>query len=282
MTTHSVTINGIDLVYDKEGSGPPIVFLHGSNASAVYWEGIVPHFMGDYTCYVLEQRGHGRSGRSTEEDYGAEAFVGDCTAFLEKVTGPAILVGQSMGGLVAFGAGAARPDLVRGIYSEDAIPQSNIAGSEGDVAHIIALLGAIGSIARERQTEGFSVAQYAHRIGQLTTFGPRIADLWPPQALILFARFSYNADPALYNEVVADWTREQATEICQRLRCPVHLALGDVALGGIVTPTALEDFAATGVSFTSTEFAGAGHMISPAFGRAYINDLKAFLAKVPA
>ena len=27
MTTHSATINGLKLVYEKEGSGPPLVFL---------------------------------------------------------------------------------------------------------------------------------------------------------------------------------------------------------------------------------------------------------------
>ena len=282
MSVHTVTINGLELVYEKEGSGPPLVFLHGSNASAVYWEAIVPHFMREHTCYVLEQRGHGRSDRSPEACYGSDALVGDCTAFLESVTGPAILAGHSAGGLVAFGAAASRPDLVKGIYSEDSIPQVNIAGSEDAVAQIGALFGAIASIARDREKNGHSIAEYARNIGELTVFGPRIADIWRPELLILFARFSHNADPALYDEFVGDWTEEQAAAICRALQCPVHLALGEVEFGGIVLPEALRAFEGTGVVFSSKEFPGAGHMISPFFPREFINDLKAFLARIDA
>ncbi|HMO53159.1 MAG TPA: alpha/beta hydrolase, partial [Tepidiformaceae bacterium] len=103
MTVEAITIGGIPLVYEKEGSGPPLVFFHGGNSSAVQWEAVVPQFMGEYTCYVLEQRGHGRSGREPNADYRFAAMIEEATAFVDQVTGPAILVGQSMGGVVALG-----------------------------------------------------------------------------------------------------------------------------------------------------------------------------------
>ena len=113
MTVHSVSINSIDLKYDQEGSGKPIVFLHGARSSAVSWEAIIPHFMGDYTCFVLDQRGHGRSARLPTADYNLDAFAGECAEFLAQVTGPAVLVGHSQGGHAAFGAAVRRSDLVR-------------------------------------------------------------------------------------------------------------------------------------------------------------------------
>ena len=35
MSVESVVVGGINLVYEKEGTGPPLVFLHGFNASAI-------------------------------------------------------------------------------------------------------------------------------------------------------------------------------------------------------------------------------------------------------
>jgi pimeloyl-ACP methyl ester carboxylesterase len=124
VSVHTFTINGIDLVYEKEGSGPPLLFLHGGNTSAVYWEHIVPHFMGHYTCFVLEQRGHGRSGRSATVDYAMATLVEDCLEFVGSVVGPAVLVGHSMGGAVAMGdrgraAGPGEGRLPRGFGAID-------------------------------------------------------------------------------------------------------------------------------------------------------------------
>jgi hypothetical protein len=47
MTPRHVHIDGLRLVYDDEGHGAPLVFLHGSMGSALYWEGLVPLLLGD-------------------------------------------------------------------------------------------------------------------------------------------------------------------------------------------------------------------------------------------
>lgn len=210
MSTHTVTINGIDLVYDKEGSGPPLVFLHGMNASFVYWEAVVPHLLDQFTCYTLDQRGMGRSGRAADGKYSADAFVDDCVAFLDEVTGPAILVGQSMGGLVGFGTAARRPDLVHALYSEDSVPYAYVRDPLANTAPILAFLRDMREIAGRRDAENWSLARYSTAIGRLTTFGPPIADMWPPATLAFFARNAYGCDPRCYDDE-EEWELESPT-----------------------------------------------------------------------
>jgi pimeloyl-ACP methyl ester carboxylesterase len=280
VSTHSVNINGIDLVYDKEGSGPPLVFLPGGNASTVYWEAVVPHFMADYTCFTLDQRGHGRSGRPTPPSYAIDAFISDCKQFMDAVTGPAILVGWSLGGLVSFGVAAERPELVRAIYAEDAIPQSATPGV--DTLPVVTFLRQLGHLARLRESEHLSIAQHAYNIGQLTTGGIKNIDLWPPATLVFFSRFTEGTDPAFYDSLEGqNWTDDEADALCRNIRCPVHLAVGDNAVGGVVSAKALEALSATGMPFTMTNFPGAPHAVSRAFPREFINDLKAFLGRLP-
>ena len=279
MTTEQTVINGINLVYEKEGSGPPLVFLPGGNASIVCWESIIPHFLGEYTCYSLDQRGHGRSGRPIPPRYMLEDFISDCEQFLQSVTGPAVLVGWSLGALVAFGLAGKRPDLVKGIYSEDAVPQ--VATPSADALPVVAFLRDVGELARKREKEHLSIAQHAYNVGQLTTGGTKNIDLWPPAMLLIFARFTEGTDPQFYDNIQAhDWTDEEATALCRSIRCPVHIAVGETAFGGVVPLKALEALRETGLPFTSTDFPGAGHMVSWAFPREFLNDLKAFLGRV--
>lgn len=280
MSTHTVNINGIDLVYEKEGSGPPLVFIHGTNAAAIYWETVVPRLMGDYTCYSLEQRGNGRSGRAVG-GYTVDELIADCCSFLEIVSGPAVLAGQSLGGLVSFGTAARRPDLVRAIFSEDSVPHAYTSDPLVDISTYMAFFAAMNECAVRRDAEGWSVVRYAHEIGRLTVFGPPLAMLWPPATVSFFARNAFGCDPAFY-DMQLTWTSAEADELCRSVRCPVHIAAGDPSRGAIATGPAVARLKELGLPFTLTDFPGAGHMVSHAQPREFIDDLKAFLGTVPA
>jgi pimeloyl-ACP methyl ester carboxylesterase len=281
MSTHSVNINGIDLVYEKEGSGPTVVFIHGTGASAVYWEAVVPQFMGDYTCFAIEQRGNGRSGRAANGKYTVDQLIEDACVFLDRVTGPAVLVGQSVGGAVAVGAAARRPDLVRAIFSEDSAPHAYTRDPLVDVSLFNAFFGEMRQLAIRRDLESWSVAQFAAEIGRLTVFGPPLADVWPPVTVTFFARNAYGCDPAFY-ETDAEWSTEKADELCRAIQCPIHIAAANQSRGGIVTMAVIQRMNELGLAFTLTDFPNAGHMISHGQPREFINDLKAFLGRLPA
>lgn len=112
--------SGLELSYlAVDGFETPIVFVHGMTSAAATW-GPVMERLDRGAMYALDLRGHGQSARSAE--YSLQADAGDVVAFLEEVSGPAVLVAHSRGALVAFLATFKRPDLVLGMFSEDMTP----------------------------------------------------------------------------------------------------------------------------------------------------------------
>lgn len=102
-----------ELFYQVEGSGPPVVLIHGVGADARSWDAIAPVLAQRYTILRLDLRGHGRSGHIT----GAlvlDDFARDVVDVLDVVGVPrAHVVGFSLGGMIAQALGldyAARVD----------------------------------------------------------------------------------------------------------------------------------------------------------------------------
>lgn len=117
-----VTVNDIELHYDRVGSGPPLLLLHGLGSSARDWENQVDHFQGSHELIVPDFRGHGRTERP-EGPYSIAGFAADVAAMIEKLgVGPLPVVGISLGGMVGFQLAADRPDLVTKLIAINALP----------------------------------------------------------------------------------------------------------------------------------------------------------------
>ena len=83
---------------------PPLLFLHGAFSGAWVWAEHVLGFMADrgYAAYALSFRGHGRSeGRGNLDRHGLADYADDVRAAIRSIGRPPVLVGHSMGGLVA-------------------------------------------------------------------------------------------------------------------------------------------------------------------------------------
>lgn len=98
---------------ERAGDGPSYVFLHGlgSTRAGEKSQSLLDHARARGRGYLrFDMRGHGDSsgalGRVTVSE-----LVEDALRVLERA-GPAVVVGSSLGGLVAAHAAAARPDLV--------------------------------------------------------------------------------------------------------------------------------------------------------------------------
>lgn len=98
----------------REG-GVPVVLLHGYGADGTSWSQNVPALASGHRVHVLDLPGHGASFKSL----GSEPLVALIDAVGEVIAalgeGRVILIGHSLGGLVAARLAAARPDLVRGL-----------------------------------------------------------------------------------------------------------------------------------------------------------------------
>src|SRR5207248_3268800 len=56
----SVTVNGIDVYYERDGAGPRLLFLNGSGATLASSALLIQQFTKDFDVVARDQRGLGR------------------------------------------------------------------------------------------------------------------------------------------------------------------------------------------------------------------------------
>lgn len=98
-----VTPDGVKLNFQMEGSGKPLLFLHGWTMCSRVWKYQLRQFTREYQVIALDLRGHGRS-ESSDGDYSFSSFSKDIIDFieglrLEKLT----LVGWSLAATLILG-----------------------------------------------------------------------------------------------------------------------------------------------------------------------------------
>lgn len=103
------------------GSGPPFLFLHGFIDSSHSFAALIEHFPHAIESYSIDQRGHGQTETATS--YAISDFTSDAIEFIERIIGQrVILVGHSMGSIVAQRTALFRPDLVQKLILIGAAP----------------------------------------------------------------------------------------------------------------------------------------------------------------
>jgi len=108
-----VEIGGLKTWYDEEGSGEPLVLLHGGLSPNETWGPQMPEFAKQFRVFAPERRGHGHTP-DVDGPFSYDDMASDTVGFLEAVLdGPAGLVGWSDGGIIGLIVAMRRPDLVR-------------------------------------------------------------------------------------------------------------------------------------------------------------------------
>ena len=120
------TSDGTKIYYERHGSGPVVLFVHGSGGHHAAWWQQVAALRGTFTVVTVDLRGFGNSDSSMPE-FDGQDFPGDIIAVLDQEDlQDVLLVGQSIGAVAALRAGLKRPDRVRGVV---------LAHSLGGIAH---------------------------------------------------------------------------------------------------------------------------------------------------
>mmetsp|Transcript_62440 Transcript_62440/g.73040 ORF Transcript_62440/g.73040 Transcript_62440/m.73040 type:complete len:285 (+) Transcript_62440:186-1040(+) len=100
----------------NDGSSTPLVFLHGWLDSRHTWDLVLPHHISSHHRIIsVTFRGWGDA--SHDGTYSIDAYATDVIGLLESLSlsVPAVLVGHSMGTLVATAVAARAPDRVAGL-----------------------------------------------------------------------------------------------------------------------------------------------------------------------
>jgi pimeloyl-ACP methyl ester carboxylesterase len=101
-----------------DGEAPNVLLLHGSTDSADSYRPLLDDIAGRHAAMAVELRGHGGSDEAV--GYELHDYAADVVTLLEDADlRPAILVGHSLGAMIAMFVASTRPELVAGIVLED-------------------------------------------------------------------------------------------------------------------------------------------------------------------
>jgi pimeloyl-ACP methyl ester carboxylesterase len=103
---------GVKVFYDSYGQGLPIVFLHPWTTNGYIWYFQIFPFARTNQVVAVDHRGHGRSDKP-KQGYSIQEHASDVLAVLDALKiDKAVLVGNSIGGMIAMQFTLDHPDRV--------------------------------------------------------------------------------------------------------------------------------------------------------------------------
>lgn len=114
-----VKVNDIEINYEVEGEGEPLVLIHGLSGSTTHWFFQIPEFSKHYKVIAYDVRGHGQTDKPKQE-YSIKLFADDLKGLLDKLgVDKTHLIGISMGGYIAQQFALDYPDKVKSLVLAD-------------------------------------------------------------------------------------------------------------------------------------------------------------------
>lgn len=117
-----VHVNGVALAYEVEGTGEPVVLIHGLGSTRADWQ---PQLLAlsRYRVVRYDVRGHGASSRPAS-GYDLPTLAADAAALIRALDlGSAHIVGLSLGGMIGLQLAVAQPELVRSLTVVNSGPE---------------------------------------------------------------------------------------------------------------------------------------------------------------
>jgi pimeloyl-ACP methyl ester carboxylesterase len=120
-----VQANGIDVNYEVQGEGEPLVLIPYLAADQACYAFQVADYARHFTCYTVDLRGAGLSGKP-EGEYSTDLMADDVAAFmLAAGIGKAHVSGLSLGAAVAMFLAALHPERVKSLSLHSAWPATD-------------------------------------------------------------------------------------------------------------------------------------------------------------
>lgn len=118
-----VTSTGVTVSFDRTGSGPPLVLVHGAFSDHdTNWTFVKPVLRQSCTVCAIARRGRGLTDAT--DRHGADDEVADVVAVVEAIGAPVFLLGHSYGAHLALAAARQVPSRVLKIVAYEPIVPS--------------------------------------------------------------------------------------------------------------------------------------------------------------
>jgi pimeloyl-ACP methyl ester carboxylesterase len=263
------------------GNGPSLVMLHGVTRRWQDWQGILPSLMPFWEIHALDQRGHGKSERA-QGKYHVIDYVRDAVAYVSSLSDSAVILGHSLGAMVAAGVAAALPDRVRAVVLED--PTFEMTGRRIGETGFPDLLRAYQAHAGSDRP----VAEIARALAQSLVRVPGKTEPVPLGSVRDAASLRFSAsclkqlDPGVLSVVLAGRWLEgfDVADTLRNIRCPALLLQADFGAGGALPDEYAQELLKVIADCTRIKFPGAGHGIHSSQPTAMMNFVTPFLSAV--
>jgi esterase len=167
--SRNVVANGLrfHLLEWGDRASPPVLLLHGGNQSAHSWDLVSLVFSQRFHVIAIDQRAHGDTEWPRDGEVSRELMASDALAIAEQLAlDRPIVIGHSMGGVVAMTLLTAHPDFARRAVFVDVGPS---------------MPGTTGPNEGQRQIRDFiqsarefdSIDGYIERVGEYDPFRSR-------------------------------------------------------------------------------------------------------------
>jgi pimeloyl-ACP methyl ester carboxylesterase len=118
LSAGTIRVAGLEVAYDRAGSGPPLVLVHGAASDAREWRVQLAGLSDEFTVIAWDEPGAGRSS-DVPADFGLAGYATALAALIEALDAPAHVCGLSWGGTVVLELYRRRPEVVATIVLAD-------------------------------------------------------------------------------------------------------------------------------------------------------------------
>jgi pimeloyl-ACP methyl ester carboxylesterase len=180
--------NGLSIAYDVRGKGDTaLVFLHGWCSDREAWKHQLDAFAGNYRVVAIDLGGHGKSGKDREQ-WSVTGLAGDVEAVVKALDlKRAILVGHSMGGMVALETAKRLPGTVVAVIGVETLQNAEYKQPEEQSKQILASFEADFKGTMRAGMRGMLPENVAPELRKWITAKAEAQD--PTMALSLFREF---------------------------------------------------------------------------------------------
>lgn len=280
MTDLSVKNQSLTLSASVDGpsAAANVLCLHGISNSRDTWQETVAHLHDRYRVWTLDFRGHGHSDRS--RDYLVQDYVSDASAMLALINQPTVVIGHSLGGIVAAVLAQAPHPLVTAVLLEDPPLYLN---EEAEWRKTV--LSKAFPVLREQQTQMQNANASLHAFIEFAANSPSVlggvvGDHQTQRHLDSNGSALQRHDPSSW-EPALDMTMLASVDSAAPLQVPCLVLQADHALGPALLASHEQRFLRSNPSARVITYQGAPHRIHATANQEarFLREVDDFLAE---
>lgn len=264
ITEHTFDTGQVSLNYaEGPAHGAPLVLLHGLGRRWQVFLPVIPALSMRWHIFAPDLRGHGKSGRVARGYHGTEYAEDVARLIRERVPGPAVIFGHSLGGMLGMWIANHHPELVRALVLGDNMIVARRLGNP--------MYKALFTGLRDLARRGGSLESIAEGIGNISLPVPTTDESVEIRQLpgndeaylLSWARCVQQADADAYDmtldgSALEEWDGET---VLRGISCPTLLLQASPELGGLMSDADVSLATRLLAHHTHVRFRNLGHAL---------------------